>query len=187
MGWIIKPVSKWKLKVWPWKLQFRFGWDGQKEKLLHEYFYKMKRESIPIFLRNPLQIRNWIVSNTKWTSDKEAYGSDEHWPQIADDLYHILETGKDDCDGLAVLAASMLHTLGNKYVRLAVGYYGIGDHSLSNHVYCVLFDSIENPDDPFLIETTGDEQVAVLPRLRMSPLYKTKLICDSTGNYWEIC
>lgn len=171
----IELISKWKQWIFPGRFSF-----GEPPKKLHKYFYVMKPLTIP---GSPLQVRNWVVANTKWTSDREQYGVDEQWPQSVDDLYNILQTGKEDCDGLAILTASVLS--GNKDIRLATGYYGIGDGSWGNHVYCLLIDSKE-PNNPWLIETTGDDQVSTLPRLKMNPLYKTKLLCDVNGNYWEI-
>ena len=144
---------------------------------LHKYFIQM--DDVP-FRGDPLTVRNWVVSNTVYAPDRETYGVDEHWPRSYSDLQDIITARRDDCDGLSVLVASILHTLGNKDVRLAIGYQGIGDHAYGNHTWAMV-----HTDELYIIDCADKRVLSELPRLKMSPLYKPHIMCDAKGNYWE--
>ena len=179
---MLQLVPKWKTKTWPWNFRYQIG-----NKPAHEHFYKLDIVRVSEWLGlteiKPLQITNFIIKKTKYISDEEKYGVDEKIPKDVQDVHFIMNTGGDDCDGLAILTASVFHTMGDPNIRLCSGSYGFGE-GLPNHVWCAYHDE-EQPGNPYLIEVTGNTEFASLPRLRMKPLYKTHFFCDANDNYWE--
>ena len=179
---MLKQIPDWKIKTWPFSLQYKFG-----NKPAHEYFYKLDILEVVNWLgflkADALKITNAVIKNTKYISDAEKYFVDEKIPESIEDVKFIMDTGGDDCDGLAILTASIFYTMNDENIRLCSGYYGLGSGS-KNHVWCAYHD-IEQPDNPYLIETTGNKEFARLPRLRMKPLYKTHFLCNAKGEYWS--
>ena len=175
---MIKKVSRFKLFFFRAKFML-----GAPERMLHKYFVKMPE--LPIRDSGPLKVRNWVASTIRNQTDEILYGVKEKWPQNYSDLQKIMDTRTDDCDGHAVLAASILHTMGNHDIRLAYGFYGVGDGAFGNHAYCLLHNHSE-PENPYLIDCADKKILKELPKIKMQPFYKTHFMCDALGNYWEI-
>jgi hypothetical protein len=151
------------------------------KKFLHKFFYTIDTPvDIP---RDITGIRNWVATYTRYTSDKDNYGIKESWLMSKKEVYKMIESKKDDCDGVAVLSVSILHSLGYKNVYLAVGYFGTDKNpKKTNHAYCLVGEDI---NDLQIIETTGDDVVAKLPELNESPMYHTFIIASANGSYWR--
>jgi hypothetical protein len=117
---------------------------------------------------SPLDVRNWVASETDYVSDLRQYGVIEHWP----DPGFILENEKDDCDGLAILTASILFSFNVPNIRLTLGTYGdIGHMWVQWH-----------PQEAMIIETTGTRPVDRLPLVRECPEYKARMQAQRTGS-----
>ena len=131
---------------------------------LHSFIYRLDLGFLSFRLARPLDVRNFVALYTRYIPDIQQYGRREHWPMSANDVYDIYLGNGDDCDGLAILTASLLHSGGKKDVRLAVGGYGAPS---LNHAWAIMW----NNGDPLLMETTGNEHVDELPRLADCPEY----------------
>lgn len=158
-----------------------FNVGSPNRKLLHKWFYYLDLKRINFYLTDPLDIRNFVVRHTTYTIDEIVHGCKEYWPQNADDLYTILRDRKEDCDGLAVLTASILYSIGNQNIQLALGYYGDPNRAYySNHAYCLLNDN----NDQYLLETTGIYEKRRLERVSEFSKHNTLVSCNAKGEYW---
>ena len=164
----------------PWF--FRVG--RPERRLLHEYFYILDIQRLNFFLTDPLDIRNFVVTHTEHTSDLVVHKQKEYWPQTTEDVYNILQNKREDCDGLAILTASLLDSIGSSRVQLALGYYGDPKKAYyANHAYCLLANP-DNPEDPYLLETTGIYVKKKLQLMSEFPKHNTLISCNSQGEYW---
>jgi len=114
---------------------------------------------------DPISIRNAVALYTKYQYDKDTFGTLEYWET---DPNKIIGRKTDDCDGVAVLTASILYTLGYD-VRLAVGCYDLNmakneEDIQLNHAFVLLMDKNE-PLNPWIIETTGDDIITEMPKI----------------------
>ena len=118
-----------------------------------------------ILVRDPIDIRNTIAVYMRYASDVDVWGVREYFPQDYKEILLVLDTGREDCDGHAILVTSILHAVGRRDARLALGYFGTnpdGPQKVgTNHAWCELVDA----DTPYLVETTGDDVIDELPRV----------------------
>jgi hypothetical protein len=157
---------------------------GNPLRMLHTFFYKLDLNRYNILVEDPLDVRNFVTQYGTYTPDKEQYGVNEHFPANVEECYNIIRTRKDDCDGLSILTASILYTLENDNVRLTAGHYG-QTNGLPNHMFVLLIDP-GNDNDPFVLETTGNKILNILPSLSECPYHFPHIICNPQGDYW-IC
>lgn len=141
---------------------------GPAARLLYQYIYPLDLDRWNILLTDPLDVRNFVAAFTAYTPDKEQFGVLDNWPESAQEVERILVNKKDDCDGLAITAASILQSAGNPNVRLVLG--GYKTPIATNHAWVFLMDP-DRPADPWIIETTGDDKLDRLPRLSEKPHY----------------
>jgi len=141
---------------------------GPHERLLYQYVYPLDLDKWNILLADPLDIRNFLAEFTTYQKDRDQFGVTDHWPGDLADVERILLSKHDDCDGLSITAASILHSVGNPHVRLVLG--GYKTLISTNHAWVFLMDP-DSPDDPWIVETTGDNKIDRLPRLSEKPNY----------------
>ena len=164
--------------------QVEFGSPGQKH--LSKWFYKLDLERFNILVREPIDVVNFMIEHAHWTPDREVHGVREYFPQGADDVYKFLfDLQTEDCDGIGISVASILHTLGDDRVRLAVGYYGNARYADPtrvgpNHVYCLL----QAGDSSYkLLDAVGDKTVQWLESADR-PGYQTLISASADGRIW---
>jgi len=150
-------------------------------KPLAEYIYTLDLDAWSILVSDPVDVRNVLAAYTKWTSDRDTRGLIEHWPQSVADVERILETKRDDCDGIASTAASILHSAGNDNARLVLG--GYKDPGTTNHAWVHVHDP-DRPADPFVVDACGDDRVETLPRLSDLPAYAPLVSAQAGGKEW---
>ncbi len=103
-------------------------------------------------------VQSWVERQIKYRFDWYSYGNVDYWPTAAE----VWEARREDCDGRAVLAASILQARGFTTARLAVNL---------QHVWVVV-----EPNDPKLKSTqavglmspAGKEGAVKTPGGRMS-------------------
>lgn len=122
---------------------------------LNEYIYKLDLKKFNFALTDPVDIANFVCYHTTYAGDKEVWGMPEYWPQSVEDCESLLRNKREDCDGLAVLMASLAHSVGRDDVRLCLGSYGEkkGQFYEGNHCWCMSW----NNGKPKLIEVTGND------------------------------
>lgn len=152
-------------------------------RLLHAWFFYLDLKRLNFFLTDPLDVRNFVVNHVTYTSDKEVYKQNEYWLQNAEEVYSLLRNKRDDCDGVAVLTASLLYSIGNPNIQLTFGYLGDSHSDFANHIWCSLFDP-DKPDDPWLLETTGDYEESKLERTSAFTNHHPFVSCNIKGEYW---
>jgi len=153
-------------------------------RLLHEWIFTLDLDRVNFYLKNVLDVRNFVVEHTHYTVDEQVYGVKEYWLQNESEMYNLLKNKKDDCDGVAMLTASLLNSIGNSDIHLALGYYGDPKYAMfCNHAYCLLMNEYD-PDDPYIIETTGDDIINNLPKASDLPQYTTLVSCNAKGEYF---
>ncbi len=153
-------------------------------KYLHEWIFKLDLDRINFVLKSPIDICNFVIMHTRYTPDEVVYGVKEYWLQNEEEMYALLKNRKDDCDGVAMLTASLLHSVGNTDIHLALGYYGNPKYALfCNHAYCVLMNH-DDPNDPYVLDTVGYDNIDKLPKLSELPNYTTLVSCNAKGEYY---
>ena len=152
-------------------------------RLLHGWFFYLNLKRLNFFLTDPLDVRNFVVNHITYTPDKKTRGQTEYWLQNAEEVYSLLRNKRDDCDGVAVLTASLLYSLGNPNIQLTLGYLGDFRGNFANHVWCSLVDP-NNLDDPWLLETTGDYEESKLERTSKFTKHHPFVSCNVKGEYW---
>jgi len=164
------------------------GWPNPKP--LNKWIQKLNLLTFNIMVKSPLRVRNFITNYTRYVHDIENYGLSEHWPGSAQEIEHILDNKMDDCDGVAILSASILYSLSYINTGLALGYYGTdpeGSKTVgANHAYTLDLTYIE---DPRIIECTGNDTIDVLPLLSDSHAYNTLMVATVdnvyVSGYWK--
>ena len=134
------------------KEYFKVGYPEQRS--LNQYIYKLDLEKWNFLLTDIVDIANFVSYHTTYTGDFEVWGVPEYWLQSVEDCEDLLRNKREDCDGLAVLMASLAHSVGRDDIRLCLGHYGEkkGQYYEGNHAWCMLW----NDGEPKLIEVTGD-------------------------------
>jgi hypothetical protein len=155
----------------------RFGSPGP-TRLLYEWVYKLDLEKYNILVTDPIDVVNFIAKHMIYQRDIVTFGQNEYWLQNADDVYeYIFDKTYDDCDGAAVAVASILYSLNNENIRLALGYCGPnpGENAPlkgTNHAYCLLINP-NNLDDPFILDAVGDNIIFELNLSSQLSSYET--------------
>jgi len=144
---------------------------------LREWIYEINLGRYDFLLKDPLDVLNFISYHAKYQSDLKTHGVGEYWPRNAREVEKwIFEKKTEDCDGVAIAIASILHTLGNRDIRLALGHYGKEPNEkgefVINHAYCLLMRR-DKPNDPYLLEGIGDDILSEMMRLNDKPSYHT--------------
>lgn len=134
---------------------FAFYGGREDRRILYDWVYKINLDEYNILVRNPLDVCNFITYHTEYVRDITQYGVVERWLTSEEELIErILEGRKEDCDGSAVAVASILYSLEDDRVRLAIGHLGSGDNSHPNHAYCLIFRD-DHPCNPYVLDPTG--------------------------------
>jgi len=139
-------------------------------KQLHEWITKTDLNLWNIMVDKPIHVRNFITQYTDYIKDIEQFKKSEYWlePNL------VLETQKDDCEGLNSLCCNILYTLGYD-VYLAIGYYGndlFKKEKIYNHAYGLLKEN----DQFYILECTSNNIINELPLLENSSKYYTHYI-----------
>lgn len=147
-------------------------------KRLWEWAYKLDLAKYNILVTDPIDVTNFISKHMIYQVDSETYGMPEYWLQSAQEVYeHIFDKRFDDCDGAAIAVLSILYTLGNQNIRLALGYCGPDAYERSktfgtNHAYCLLMRP-DKPDNPYILDATGDNVIFGFDKVNNRPDYAT--------------
>jgi len=160
-----------------------FGSPGRKH--LSKWIYQLDLERFNILVREPIDVLNFVVEHMIYDSDDAVHGVGEYWFQNAEDLYDwLFDKRHDDCDASAQAVASILHSAGNKDVRLALGFYGdkraMRSPSHMNHAYCLLQ---TGESDYKLLDAVGDQPFQWLENADQ-PNYTTIISAAADGRIW---
>lgn len=165
------------------KRQLVFG--NPKPRMLSKWFYKLNLEYCNIIIKEPLDCLNFVTDIMKYYDDQVTHNLAEHWLQNPKEVYEwIFYMRKGDCDDAALTLASILYTLGNPNVRLAIGYYGNPKYANTekiemNHAYCLLEDKDNNKF--LLLDPVGDQQQKELYDIDSYPEYITMISAAANG------
>lgn len=163
-----------------------YGRPGPKH--LSDWIYTLNLKKYNLLVKKPLDCLNFVIEHMKYYDDQITHKTPEHWLQSADQVYDwIFHKRKGDCDDSAITLASLLHSVGNRDVRLALGYYGnpkyanVGTKVQMNHAYCLL-DNDNN--DYSIIDPVGDRSVRRLENIDKYPEYITMVSAAADGRIW---
>ena len=163
-----------------------YGYPGTKH--LSKWIYTLDLERFNIFVKTPIDCLNFVTEHMHYYDDKKTHKSPEHWLQNPEQIYDwIFHKRKGDCDDSAITLASILHTLGNTEIRLALGYYGNERYADTskfrmNHAYCLLHN--EEKGNHLLLDPVGDEQIDKLYNIKGYPEYHTMISAAADGRIW---
>ena len=138
----------------------KFGRPGP-TRLFYEWVYKLNLNKYNILITDPIDVVNFVAKHMNYQRDIITFGYGEYWLQNADEVYeYIFDKTFDDCDGSAVTVASILYSLGNENVRIALGYCGLDPDKYAlekgtNHAWCLLMRD-DVPDNPYVLDAVGD-------------------------------
>jgi len=165
----------------------RYPYGAPNPKPLPQWFYKLDLDRFNILVRKPVDVVNFVIEHMIYTTDQEAHQVPEYWLQSPEDIYTwLFDKRMDDCDGSAITVASILYSLGNPHVRLALGYYGNDAYANTkvfqmNHAYCLLE---IGPSKYKLLDAVGDRPVEWLEDIDFCPLYHTMISASADGRVW---
>ena len=180
--------SDWIARNW-FRVMVGRNSDNQKRKYLHQFIYDLDRRKIESFISpnliSPIGVLNIIRNFTDWTSDDDVWQTPEHWLQSEHQIYDLMVTGKDDCDGLSVAGISILSSFGYQNAQLCLCQYGenLIDKWQYNHLIGLFYDQTL-PNDPFIMEFTADAILKKIPRLSECPDYDLFISANKTGDYY---
>jgi hypothetical protein len=143
--------------------------EAGRKKPLHEFILTIPKEVLSKFgmlVTEPLDIRNTVAQYLHYATDAQVHNVPEYWPFDLEDFEKMLLDPREDCDGMAIFAASWLHTLGNTGVRICLGGY---NEKFINHMWTIIVS--EDESSVKLLETTGDDLIEELPELADHPEY----------------
>lgn len=159
-----------------------------RNKHLSQWIYNLDLERFNILVKEPIDCLNFVTEHMMYYDDKVTHKRAEHWLQNSDQVYDwIFHKRKGDCDDSAITLASILHSVGNKDIRLSLGYYGNEKYAdtskfAMNHAYCLLHDEINNKH--LLLDPVGDSQVNDLHEIDHYPEYHTMISASADGRIW---
>ncbi len=136
---------------------------------LRDKFASFRREQQR---RQAREVAAWIQDNAR--SHYRPDGAFDHWATLEE----TLATDGDDCDGLELLAFSLLRDLGfpdDEVFRAIVYRAEDGQH----HMVTLWF---ENPDDPWVIDPTG-AMTRGMPRLSEVPGWAPLKVFDDSREF----
>lgn len=116
----------------------------KRERLLHEHFPIQWHLGLPDDWKEGAAYINWWVNkNIQYIKDSEQYNVEDHWPTSQE----VMDTGKDDCDGQAMLKLHML---------LKAGFPDdlIGVIIVEGHMFACVYENID--DDDFYMLDNGN-------------------------------
>jgi hypothetical protein len=154
---------------------------------LSKWIYKLDLDKYNILVKEPLDCLNFVVEHMNYYSDQITHKTPEHWLQSSEQVYNwIFHKRTGDCDDSAITLASLLHSVGNKDVRLSLGYYGDPRYAdvsrvRMNHAYCLLENSNNNYS---LIDPVGDRSFNKLEDIDNHPEYITMVSAAADGRIW---
>jgi predicted transglutaminase-like cysteine proteinase len=122
--------------------------------------------------RQAREVATWIQENAR--SHYRSDGAFDHWATLEE----TLATDGDDCDGLELLAFTLLRELGfpeNEVFRAIVHRAEDGQH----HMVTLWF---ESPDDPWVIDPTG-AMTRGMPHLSEVPGWAPLKVFDDTREF----
>lgn len=163
----------------------QIGWGfPHTAKYLWQWAFKIDLERYNILVTDPIDVLNFIIVHMTYMRDPDQFNLFDRWPESAEEVVEfIFANKKDDCDGSMVSVASILYSLGDKNIRLAIGDYGTPDKK-GRHAYCLLHDN-NNPTNPFILDAVGDTIQEKLYRIDSNPGYFTLISADPwTKRMW---
>lgn len=102
-----------------------------------------------------LTVQSYVYRHIKYAYDWETWGNIDFWPTAQ----QVWELRQEDCDGRAILAASILRSRGFESARLAGNV---------RHIWVEVEDyELMGPDTEKTIRREGDKFVVTFPSLRM--------------------
>jgi len=156
-------------------------------KYLSNWIYKLDLDRFNIIVRETIDCLNFVIEHMVYYDDQVTHKSAEHWLQSPDEVYDwILHQRKGDCDDAAITLASILHSIGDDRVRLALGYYGDPRYADTskvqmNHAYCLL----QTGDNDYqLIDAVGDQASHKIDNTDKHPEYITMVSASADGRMW---
>jgi len=161
-----------------------FGWPHSKS--LHEWFYKLDLDYCNILVKDPIDCLNFVTDIMHYYDDKKTHKMGEHWLQSAQEVYDwIFYKKQGDCDDAAVTLASILYSLNDPNIQLAIGYYGNPKYATvgkiqPNHAYC-LYDI---KGKLYLLDPVGDTQVNNIYLIEKHTDYTTMVSAEANGRVW---
>ena len=160
-----------------------FGAPGQRH--LSKWIYNLDLNKYNILVRKPVDVVNFVTEHMVYTQDKVSHQIPEHWLQNPEEVYlWLFDKRMDDCDGSAITVASILHSIGDTRVRLALGHYGNLTYASAsqgmNHAYCLL----QKGDNHYkLLDAVGDQTIQWLENAD-PPSYHTLVSASADGRLW---
>jgi len=157
-------------------------------KPLYQWIYNLDLDRFNILVRQPIDVLNFVIQHMIYTSDDITHNMVEYWLQSPEDVYTwLFDKRLDDCDGAAITLASILHSIGDDRVRLALGYYGNPTYADANqfrmnHAYCLLQ---TGPDEYKLLDAVGDVEAGHLKNIDDCHEYFTMIMASAGGQVWQ--
>lgn len=115
----------------------------------------------PRNLSEPRMIARWVLRKITYVSDYENWGNVDYWPSAAE----VWAKRQEDCDGRAVLAASLLRSRGYRSARLVVGL---------DHMWVKVDENEKSPSKPphfiALLSTRGTFSLELKDRSSLEEL-----------------
>jgi len=145
---------------------------------LYDWVYNIDLDKYNILISDPIDVVNFIAKHMIYQRDIKTFGVGEYWLQNSDEVYeYIFDKTFDDCDGAAVSVSSILYSLGNENIRIALGYCGPDPDKYAlrkgtNHAYCLLMRD-EEPDNPYLLDAVGDNIIFAFNKIDSKNNYET--------------
>jgi len=157
-----------------------------RSKVLSNWIYNLDLKRYNILVKDPIDCLNFVTEHMHYYSDEITHKKPEHWLQNPQQVYDwIFHERKGDCDDSAITLASILHSVGNTNIRLALGYYGNDKYADTskfrmNHAYCLL----EEDGIHYLLDPVGDQQVDKVYDVELYKEYKTMISAAADGRIW---
>jgi len=157
-------------------------------KPLNKWFYTLDLDRFNIMVRQPIDVLNFVIQHMTYTSDSVTHNIAEYWLQNPEDIYNwLFDKRLDDCDGSAITLASILHSIGDDRVRLALGYYSDSVYAdvsqiRMNHAYCLLH---TDQDELKLMDAVGDVEIDHLRNIDDYSNYYTMIMASADGRVWQ--
>jgi hypothetical protein len=157
-------------------------------KHLSKWIYDLDLDRFNILVRKPIDVVNFVIEHMTYTKDSVSHGVAEYWLQNAEDVYTwLFDRRMDDCDGSAIAVASILHSVGNTNIRLALGrrgnseYVPDADSIRMNHAYCLLQTGWNKY---LLLDAVGDLEIEWLDDIDFCTNYYTLVSASADGRIW---
>ncbi|MFO1501433.1 MAG: hypothetical protein U1G07_24100 [Verrucomicrobiota bacterium] len=130
-------------------------------------------------------VSKWVLRKIRYVSDYENWWNLEYWPS-ADEVW---QRGQEDCDGRAILTASILRSRGFRSAELAVGLDHMWvrvDENEKDHSKPNRYVSLLSPAPDLSVEIKEGARVSGVVRLATALLHPTALRATSTHLFADV-